>query len=82
MDTNGIRNGGAVMAPNAKKQPPRLVGIAEAAGHAGISPRTLRRYIADGLIPGYRVGPRLVKIDLADLGALVKPIPTTLQEWA
>lgn len=54
----------------------RLASISAAADYADISTRTLRRYIAEGRITGYRVGPRLVKVDLADLDRIVRPIPT------
>jgi excisionase family DNA binding protein len=52
------------------------VGLAAAAAYADVSTRTLRRYIAHGRLTGYRVGPRLVKIDLNDLDELARPIPT------
>jgi excisionase family DNA binding protein len=54
----------------------RLVGLATAAAYADVSTRTLRRYIAHGRLTGYRVGPRLVKIDLNELDELARPIPT------
>jgi excisionase family DNA binding protein len=40
-----------------------------------VSPRTLRRRIADGDIRAYRVPPRLIKLDAADVEALLEPIP-------
>jgi excisionase family DNA binding protein len=62
---------------DATKPPPRrLASIAAAADYADISVRTIRRYIAEGRLTGYRVGPRLVKVDLADLDKLARPIPT------
>jgi excisionase family DNA binding protein len=54
----------------------RLVGLTAAAAYADVSTRTLRRYIAHGRLTGYRVGPRLVKIDLNELDELARPIPT------
>jgi len=54
----------------------RLGSVADAAAYADVSSRTIRRWIATGRLPGYRVGPRLVKVDLADLDAIVRPIPT------
>lgn len=54
----------------------RLASVALAAEHADCNPRTIRRYIAQGLIRGYRVGPRLVKVDLDEIDrVLVRPIP-------
>lgn len=52
----------------------RIVSLPEAAKIANVCPRTLRRYIAAGRLAGYRVGPRLVKVDLADVEALLRPI--------
>jgi excisionase family DNA binding protein len=60
--------------PTTKRR--RFASIADAAAYADVSPRTIRRYIAAGRLTGYRVGPRLVKVDLADLDAIMRPIPT------
>ncbi len=54
----------------------RLVSLAAAAEYADLSTRTLRRYISAGRLTGYRVGPRLIKIDLNELERLLRPIPT------
>jgi excisionase family DNA binding protein len=56
--------------------PRRLTSLADAARYADLSVRTIRRYIAQGRLTGYRVGPRLVKVDLDDLDKLARPIPT------
>ncbi len=53
----------------------RLVSLDVAAARLDISPRTLRRRIADGTMPAYRVG-RLIKINPDDLGQAVRTIPT------
>lgn len=53
----------------------RLVSMATAAAHADVSVRTLRRYIAQGRLTGYRLGPRLVKVDLNEVDRLAQPIP-------
>ncbi len=54
----------------------RLVNLASAGQYADVHPRTLRRWIASGLLTGYRVGPRLLKVDLNELDAMMTPIPT------
>ncbi|GLE56384.1 hypothetical protein NJBCHELONAE_16930 [Mycobacteroides chelonae] len=50
--------------------PCRLVSVAAAADHLDVCPRTVRRYIAAGRLTAYRVGPRLIKIDLAEIEQL------------
>lgn len=42
----------------------------------GVSEKTLRRYIAQGKLTGYRFGTRLIRVDLDEVEALLKPIPT------
>jgi excisionase family DNA binding protein len=41
----------------------------------GVSEKTLRRYIAQGKLTGYRFGPRMIRVDLDEVDALLKPIP-------
>jgi excisionase family DNA binding protein len=53
----------------------QLVSLADAAAYATISVRTVRRYIASGRLAGYRVGPRLIRVDLEELESLARPIP-------
>jgi excisionase family DNA binding protein len=52
-----------------------LVSLAEAAAYAKLSVRTVRRYIASGRLTGYRIGPRLIRVDLEELESLARPIP-------
>jgi excisionase family DNA binding protein len=54
----------------------QVARLSAAAAYADVSTRTLRRYIAQGRLTGYRVGPRLVKVDLTELDPLARPIPT------
>ena len=56
-------------------RPERLTSVADAAAYVNVSTRSIRRWISLGLIPGYRVGPRLIKVDLADLDRLAHRIP-------
>ncbi len=53
----------------------RLAPLHDAADYAGVHPRTLRRRIADGALTGYRMGPRLIRVDLNELDELLRPIP-------
>jgi excisionase family DNA binding protein len=49
---------------------PQLISMTEAAARLDISTRTLRRYIAAGRLTAYRIGPRLIRIDAAELDQL------------
>lgn len=67
------------MAVNTQSTPPPpsppLISLTEAAQRVGVAPNTLRRWVAQGLVPARRVGPRLIRIDPADLADLVRVIP-------
>lgn len=63
--------------PRTTPRPPacrRLASVGQAAEYAGISTRTIRRYIVDGRITGYRIGPKLIKVDLGELDKITRPI--------
>jgi excisionase family DNA binding protein len=62
--------------PPAPATPRRLASISAAAEYGDCSPKTIRRRIADGTITGYRMGPRLVRVDLNELDVALAPIPT------
>lgn len=51
------------------------LSLTEAAEELGVTDRTLRRKIASGDLPAYRMGPRLVRVKRADLEALLTRIP-------
>lgn len=55
--------------------PRRWLSQREAADYLGITDRTLRRMIARGDIAANRLGPRLMRIDRAELDAAMRPIP-------
>ena len=48
--------------------------IADAAEILATSPATIRRFIAQGELRAYRYGPRLIRIDPADLRAFREPV--------
>lgn len=52
----------------------RLASIPVAAETADVSTKTIRRYIAAGRIHAYRVGPKLIKVDLDELLASFQPV--------
>jgi excisionase family DNA binding protein len=51
--------------------------LADAAKYIGVTDRTLRRWVADGVIQGYRLGRKTVRVDLNEVDdKLCRPIPT------
>ena len=48
--------------------------IQQAADRKQVSAKTIRRYIAQGLILAERVGPRLIRVDLASVDAIGPPL--------
>lgn len=62
------------MPATARRPARQLASIAQAAEYAGVSVKTIRRYIIAGRITGYRVGPKLLKVDLAELDAIIQPV--------
>lgn len=55
---------------------PSYVSLQDAAEHIGVSTRTLRRRVADGSLTAYRVGPKIIRVNLAEVEASLRPIPT------
>jgi len=62
--------------PRTPHPEPQTLGITEAAAYLGVSRDTVRRRIADGDLPAHRLGPKLIRINVADLDHLRRPIPT------
>jgi excisionase family DNA binding protein len=59
-------------APEPKRR--KFVTIQEACAVTGTSPRFMRGLIADRKLTAYRLGDRMIRIDLDDLYALLRPI--------
>ncbi|TXI51705.1 excisionase family DNA-binding protein [Mycolicibacter arupensis] len=57
-----------------ERRHPELIGLTEAANRCGVHYRTIRRWIAAGRLKAVRVGPRLLKVDAAQLDAMMQPI--------
>jgi excisionase family DNA binding protein len=57
----------------------RYGSLALGAETLDVSERTIRRMIAGGVIKGYKVGPRLVRVDLDEIEALPQMIVTVGQ---
>jgi excisionase family DNA binding protein len=56
---------------NSLPRRPDWVTIAAAAERLGLSTKSIRRRIADGTLPAYRIGPRLIRLDSADVDRLL-----------
>lgn len=52
----------------------KYVGLDEAATYLGISLPTIRRRIADGTIPAYKVAGSALRVRISDLEKLVQPV--------
>lgn len=52
--------------------PPNL-SIADVADYLGVTTRTVQSMIADGRLTAYRLGPRVVRLRLADVDAALQP---------
>ena len=61
--------------PASKIAPRRLVSLTVASEYADVSTKTMRRWIAESKVPGYRAG-RLIKIDLNELDSALRPMVT------
>jgi excisionase family DNA binding protein len=58
---------------SAPKEPERYLTVTRAAELLSVHPSTIRRWIDDGRLPAYRLGPKRIGIMAADLDALVTP---------
>jgi excisionase family DNA binding protein len=50
----------------------------ESAEYLRVDERSIERYCELGILPGYRIGPRLVRFRRSDLDALARPIPVAV----
>lgn len=58
--------------------PRRYISLDAAAEYLAVSPLTVRRRIAAGELKAYRLGrSRTIRLDLADVESMLRPIPTT-----
>jgi excisionase family DNA binding protein len=60
------------LAPNPRRD---LVTLDAAADYLGVDKRTVRTYIAQGRFNAYRIGNRLLRVDLNEVEATLHPIP-------
>lgn len=52
----------------------RWASIQDTAEHIGVTDRTIRQMIADGRLTGYRNGTRLIRLDLNEVDATMRPV--------
>ena len=45
----------------------RLLTLQQSATHLGVTDRTVRNYVARGLLPAQRIGPKLLRVRFSDL---------------
>jgi excisionase family DNA binding protein len=55
---------------------PRWATLAQASDYSTIPVKTLRDWASRGRLPLYRFGPRQLRVDLNDIDALVRRVPT------
>lgn len=53
------------------------LSLEDAAKVLGVQARTVRAWIGDGTLTGYRVGPRFIRVDAAEVESLPKRIAAT-----
>lgn len=74
MALNRVTSRSTVLRMDKNKSRRRLSSMPEAAEYAGVHHLTIRRWIAKGVLTGYRVGPRLIRVDLDELDAIIQPV--------
>lgn len=52
----------------------RYSAIPQAATIYDVHDQTIRRWISEGRITGYRFGPRMLRVDLDELDAMLRPL--------
>jgi excisionase family DNA binding protein len=52
------------------------ITIQDAADRLAVGPRVIRRMIATGELPGYRLRTKVIRVRADDVDALLRPIPT------
>ena len=55
---------------------PRVASVTQVAEYVGVCNKTVYRWIAAGDLAAWRVGKRLVRVDLNDVDALMRRIPS------
>jgi excisionase family DNA binding protein len=53
---------------------PVRISMSEAAQRIGVDTQTIRKYIAEGRLPAYRLGDRVIRLNVEDVEALLIPL--------
>ncbi len=67
------------MRPTLPNPAPPAMSVRQAADALDCHSNTVRRYIARGRLPAYRVGPKLLRVRAEDVAALARPLVTARQ---
>ena len=59
----------------AQKVDRQYVTLEKAAAYLDTSPRTVRRAIAEGRLTGYRFGKRMLRVEINEVEAALRPVP-------
>jgi excisionase family DNA binding protein len=60
--------------PDQQQETPDLIGIPEAAAILAVDDHTIRRQIAAGRLPAYRVGTKIIRLRREDVEKLLVPV--------
>ncbi|WP_448072342.1 helix-turn-helix domain-containing protein [Georgenia yuyongxinii] len=52
------------------------MNLQDAADYLGVTERSVRNWISAGKVPAYRIGKKVIRLKVADVDALLQPIPT------
>ena len=55
--------------------PRRYATLEQAAAYLNCNPRTIRREISRGRLTDYRLGERMIRVDLDELDQVMSPLP-------
>jgi excisionase family DNA binding protein len=59
-----------------------LISTAQAAQRLGLSPNTIRNYVANGQLTAHHIGPRLLKFYADEVDSLKHRVETGEKLWA
>ena len=60
----------------------RLASLETTAEYLDVSIRTVRRYAAEGTITCYRIGGRLLRVDLNEVDQMLRQIPSAANNYS